>query len=66
MKKRLVDAIGKGNRLLIHVETVIMVISLVLILILFAARILLSMVFKIYLHWDVLLPDTLSSMCMLI
>lgn len=46
MKKRFVDTIGKGNRLLIHVETVIMVISLVLILILFAATILLRMVFK--------------------
>lgn len=46
MKKRLMTAVGKANRFFIQIETAIMVVSLVLILILFAATILLRMVFK--------------------
>lgn len=46
MKKYLMTAVGRVNRFFIQIETAIMVVSLVLILILFAATILLRMVFK--------------------
>lgn len=46
MKNRLMTAVGRANRFFIRIETAIMVVSLVLILILFAATILLRMVFK--------------------
>lgn len=46
MKKRFAAAVGRANRFFIQIETVIMVVSLVLILILFAATILLRMVFQ--------------------
>ena len=46
MKKKLVSWISKANKALIQIETAIMVVSLVIILILFAATILLRMVFK--------------------
>ena len=46
MKKQLVSWISKANKALIQIETAIMVVSLVIILFLFAATILLRMVFK--------------------
>ncbi len=46
MKKKLITAISKANKVLIQFETVIMVITLVAILILFAATIILRSVFK--------------------
>ena len=46
MKKKLVSWISKANKALIQIETAIMVVSLVIILFLFAATILLRMVFK--------------------